>query len=412
MKSKHLAYFGPEIPSRSDTFVYREILKLRALGATVTPFSLHPVQRDGLASDAVPLLDETKVVCDTTGKLVRDVLWMLSHHPLRTGRTFALMCRDAIRGRFAKRHQRRRLVPQVLVGIAFARHLEACGARQLHIHFAHSPATVGMYAACCVGIPFSIMSRANDLRAEASLLREKVDRSQVFLTISEENRRFLEDELGPLGAKVQVHRCGVETDLSRRRRSHRKRNLIVTAGRLVEEKGVDLLLTAVAPLLAENPALELAIAGDGPLREELEACARSLGMLGQTRFCGTIDDVEFRELLDRAVAFVLPCRVASSGDRDGIPFVLMEAMAAGVPVVSTRVSGIPELVLDQVTGLLAPPESPNHIRRCVEQLLAWPDMARCLSVTGRIFVCTKFDLSQTARRLLDLLQSTRISSAW
>ena len=153
------------------------------------------------------------------------------------------------------------------------------------------------------------------------------------------------------------------------------------------------------------------IAGDGPLREELEDRARELGILDRTTFCGTIDDFGFRELLERAAVFVLPCRIAADGDRDGIPLVLMEAMATGVPVVSTEVSGIPELVQHEVTGLLAPPESASHVQKCIEQILAWPDQAHRLSSAGRAFVRKRFNISCTARSLLELLRVSRMSAA-
>ncbi|MEM7309044.1 MAG: glycosyltransferase family 4 protein [Planctomycetota bacterium] len=295
-----------------------------------------------------------------------------------------------------------RLAGQALAGIALGRTLLRRGIEHLHVHFAHAPATVGMYAAAYAGIPFSVTGHANDLYVHPQLLRAKLRRATPFATISEENRRFLLRELGAVAARVKLVRCGVDTE---RFQPHGARDdvpLVFSTGRLVPKKGLDLLLKSLARVVTPWRCV---IAGDGPQHAELQRLARRLGIARRVRFLGAVDTATVRSYLRRAHVFVLPCRQAADGDIDGIPVALMEAMAMEVPVVSTRVSGIPELIEDRVSGRLVAPENTLELTYAISEILACSEHARSLGRAARAKVAAEFDLHRNARRLAGAFQT-------
>ncbi|MCA8963144.1 MAG: glycosyltransferase, partial [Planctomycetes bacterium] len=156
------------------------------------------------------------------------------------------------------------------------------------------------------------------------------------MTISEFNRRFLTERTGLPASRIGIVHCGVDTACFAFRDAERnvqgERRTLLGVGRLVPKKGFDLLLDAAAPLLEEDPRLRVVLAGDGPELGHLQARAEILGIQDQVEFAGVVDRDRILELFDESALFALPCRVSPDGDRDGVPVVLMEAMAVGLPV--------------------------------------------------------------------------------
>jgi len=181
MNSTHIAYLAPEIPSASATFVYREISALRAKGVSVTPFSVHPVAPDDIAPDGRRFVIETDTVYGDVGRVILGFLHMFERHPLRTLRVIGIALKDFVCGRFASHRDRVFVLAHAVAGLSLSPRLEQAGASHLQIHFADSPATVGMYAALGADISFSVTSHANDVRIEASLLAEKTARAREFV---------------------------------------------------------------------------------------------------------------------------------------------------------------------------------------------------------------------------------------
>ena len=217
-----------------------------------------------------------------------------------------------------------------------------------------------MYACALAAVPFSVMAHANDIFENGILLRKKCERSSSFLTISDYNLQYLE-RIGLSKDKLAVVRCGVSF---RPRSMERSSDRLVhcklgSLGRMVEKKGFDDLLRAVAWLKKAGHAVELGLAGDGPLLAELKALTVELGIADSVRFLGKMDHHQVATWLQTLDVFVLACKKDKRGDMDGIPVVLMEAMSQSVPVVSTKISGVPELVIHQQTGLLSAPG--NHV---------------------------------------------------
>ena len=161
----------------------------------------------------------------------------------------------------------------------------------------------------------------------------------------------------------------------------------------------------------ELERIELDLVGGGALREELDALARRLGLAGRVRFRGPLPEPEVAALLDRADLFVLPSVVARDGQMEGLPVALMEALACGVPAVSTRLSGIPEIIRDGETGVLAEPGDPASLRAALRRVVDEPSEAWTRAVAGRRLVEREFDVRASGRRLAQLFQRASTNGA-
>ena len=390
-----VAYLAPEIPSLSATFVQDELLALERRGFAVLPISVH--------SPAVQINQDLAARCYAVYECSR--LRLVSYGVVNLFRVpgfFKALCwltKDLVD--LGGKGRRTKVVFQFLAAVKVARMLGAQGVKHLHIHFAHVPTQIGMYAAAMAGIPFTVMAHANDIFERAFLLSTKAQRAKKFLTISDFNRAYLE-RCGVPAAKLAVVRCGVQVLDEKRSQvgSAKARFRIGSLGRLVEKKGFDVLIEAVAILKQRGHELELLIAGDGPLRNELTALVQQLELSTSVTFVGSLSHSAVPAWMDSLDVFVLACKQDANGDMDGIPVVLMEAMAQGLPVVSTRLSGIPELVMHQRSGLLAEPGDVQGMVAQLERLMACPEYAKALAQHGQAHVRNEFGQDVNIDRLL------------
>jgi glycosyltransferase involved in cell wall biosynthesis len=280
----------------------------------------------------------------------------------------------------------------------------------LHAHFASAPATVAMLVHHLTRIPYTFTAHAKDIYfdRQPALLRSKMRHAQAVVTISEYNRRHLRSLLEPV-ARSKVHCIYNGADLSqyKPRSSGEKQNgvsMILSVARLIEKKGLDDLIRAAHILRQRGRAFCIEIIGSGPLRQALEVRAAELGVADSVKFLGARPQEFVREAYERAALFALPCVVSEGGDRDGIPTVLLEAMASEVPVVSTTVSGIPELVESGHDGLLVPPGNPAMLADALDRLLLDPNLRRNLGRAGRTKVRERFSINRSAAQLVKLFQ--------
>lgn len=314
--------------------------------------------------------------------------------------------------------------------VYLAERLEAEGIRHVHAHFATHPATVAWLVARLSGLSYSITIHAHDIFVDQTFLREKLEAARFVRVISEFNRSYLRarvPELDPETVKVvhvgvPVSRYVLDPGPERSGPGDEPRGatgsgavpadgdargdappLIVTVASLQEYKGIPVLLAACRALEDAGVEFRCQVAGAGPLREELEARTSELRLADRVRFLGAIPEDEIPELLSRTSVFVLPSVVQEDGQMEGIPVALMEAMAAGVPVVASDLSGIPELVDDGNTGILTAPGHATDVAAAVRSLLERPGWARTLGLRGQERVREAFSLEGTAARLLELL---------
>ena len=403
-----IAYLAPEIPALSATFVYHEILALEEKGFDVLPISVHPPASPATEESARNLAAQTILLYPQgIATFLLSAVRCKLRHPGRYLVTALSLLSDMVSLGFFSRGAAA-LLYRFLAATRLALILEQHGCRHLHVHFAHVPTDIGMYAARLAGITFSFTSHANDLFERGWLLREKVARAAVAVTISDYNRRFLISQ-GADGAKIVIVRCGVDARRfpkeSPLRSQEGKIPVIGSLGRLVEKKGFDTLIAAAGILAESGENFRMEIIGDGPLLAELQAESERLGLPDNVAFFGPVANDLVPAWLGGLDLFVLACRMDSNGDMDGIPVALMEAMAAGVPVISTTVSAIPELIEPGISGLSVPPAEPRLLADAIRNMLVSDDLRRCCSAGGKLKIAAEFSEQGNIHRLSQLFTS-------
>jgi glycosyltransferase involved in cell wall biosynthesis len=280
------------------------------------------------------------------------------------------------------------------------------GAGHLHAHFAHDPALVGLLVHRLTGVRFTFTAHARDLyQVPVPSLLPRIAAASAVITCCQANAEYLTSVL-PAGLRDRVHVIPHGLPLDRFRAvpagDHGRPIRIVSVGRLVEKKGFPDLLKACAVVRAAGHDFTCDIYGSGPLADHLERLRDRLGLAGVVVFRGERDQEGIAEAFTSADVFALTPCVADDGDRDGIPNVMVEAMACGLPVVTTAAGGVLDLVRDGETGLVARPHDVAAIARNLATLLTDQRLRRQLGAAGRTAVEEGFDIEVSARRLAAL----------
>jgi glycosyltransferase involved in cell wall biosynthesis len=272
----------------------------------------------------------------------------------------------------------------------------------VHAHFANQPATAAWVVHRLTGVPFTFTAHANDLFRTPALLDRKTTEAIAVVAISRYNRTLLH-ERAP-SADVRVIHCGVDTtrfNPAEHAPEMHPRHIVCVAG-FEPKKGHRDLVAAFARLATSRADIDLVLAGDGPERAAITHLAHTLGLTARVTFLGACSTEDVHALLRTASVFVLPAVRDATGRMDGIPVALMEAMAAGVPVVTTSVSGIPELV--DGAGMVVAPADPAAVAQAIAQILDDDASAADVVRRGRARVEQQFDLHAEARKLAELFR--------
>jgi len=293
-----------------------------------------------------------------------------------------------------------------LVAAHFARTIHGEPVSHIHSQWIHSGGSVAMYGAWLLGVPYSFTGHAADLFRDRSALTDKIKRAAFIVCISKFHEDFFLKE-GARPEQLRLAYCGIDTshfhpgsEVGKHDPPH-----IVSSGRLVGKKGFGHLINACRMLKDQGVRFRCTIAGNGPLEAELRARIASLGLSAEVEMTGKpLLQERIPEFMHGGDVYCLPCVWATDGDVDGLPQMLMEAMACGLPAVSTRLVGIPDLIEHDVSGLLSTPEDEAELAACLSRLLADPALARRLAEAGRDRVVQVFDLSKS---LLPLIQEFR-----
>jgi glycosyltransferase involved in cell wall biosynthesis len=259
-------------------------------------------------------------------------------------------------------------------------------------------------------VPYSVTVHAHDIFVDRSFLKRRLADAAFIVAVSEYNRRFLARDGTSGTTPVHVVHCGIEPAAycfrPRAPAAGRPIRALCVAS-LQEYKGHRVLFEALSGAGQSLALVHVDLVGNGPLRQELEELARDLGLHSRVSFHGSLVEEAVTELLERADLFVLPSLVARNGQMEGLPVVLMEALAAGAPVVATRLSGIPEVVHDGETGLLVEPGSPRDLARALQTVIDQRAAAQARTEAGRRLVEREFDVRRSAALLTDLFLGAR-----
>jgi colanic acid/amylovoran biosynthesis glycosyltransferase len=395
---RRIGYVLKRFPRISETFVALELIELERQGEDVTVFAVSR-PREPFRHSFVEEL----------GARVQYLPYRPLRQPLRVARAVGRVVSKNPRGflaaaRIAAWPPRLRGLRRLLQASVLRVELEDAGIDHVHAHFATTAARLANLSWRMGGPPYSVTAHAKDIyhrEVRVDRLRDKLAPAVFVATVSDANRRYLEG----LVSGCRVHVVPNAVDASRLRAldgpNDPEPGLVLSVARLVEKKGLADLVDACAILRRRGAQVRLQIAGDGPLREELEARAGQKGV--EAVFSGALPHEEIVRLYASAAVFCLPCVVASTGDRDGLPTSVLEAMALGIPVVSTAVSGLGELVIHQRTGLVVPERDPVALADALGRLLHDRELAERLASAARERVEREFSLGHSVQLLRSLI---------
>jgi glycosyltransferase involved in cell wall biosynthesis len=410
-----VGYVLKMFPRFSETFILNEILELERRGVRVVIFSMKAPDEPLRQPRVAEVRATVHVLAQGGGRrpwtTVAEHARCLARAPVRYVRTCWFTARRGNRAAWAKF----RVAPRIV------RLARQAGVEHFHAHFASGPARQAKLASLLSGISYSFTAHAKDLywrghqHGRNNKLKKRVRLASHVVTISEYNRRFIEglDFKLPRRRLVTVYNGLDLRQWPWTRPSGRPVDripagapLLLAVGRLVEKKGFAVLLVACALLRQRGLAYRCLIVGDGPQRGELSARIAALGLGGRVELPGSVPQDRLREeLFPEACVLVQPSVVGADGDQDGIPTVILEAMAAGLPVVSTAVSGIGEAVIDGETGLLCPPGDAVRLADAIARVMGDPSLAARLAAGARAMIEKRFDLANNAKILIHLMES-------
>lgn len=286
--------------------------------------------------------------------------------------------------------------------------IERLKVQHVHAHFATHPAVAGLIIERLTGIPYSFTVHGSDLHVDRRMLCKKVEAASFAAAVSVYNKNVMVRECGQgVFDKIHVVHCGVDTEFWRATENApaRQNFQIVCVASFEEVKGHTVLIEACKTLAARGIGFTCHLVGEGPLKHAIEERIAGYGFGKQVRLHGALPRTGVRDLLADADVFVLASVPTKEGKREGIPVVLMEAMSCGLPIVASDLSGIPELVLNQESGILVPPADDQGLADALETLYKDPELRVNMARAGRQRIVNEFSLEGTVLKLLELIES-------
>ena len=377
-------------PRLSESFILREILMLEGLGLDLHIFALRDPGEPRVHERVSQVRADVTYLPDdflrAPGLVAAANLGLALRAPLRW-----LGCLGEAIGRSVRERDPSTLKRFLQAGVLVERALPGTGVTHLHAHFCNDPTTVAYFASRLSGIPYSFSAHAKDIYTQSpGSLAGKVAGARFVTTCTGANHTHLQRFAH---GSTPILRCYHGVEIDRYRPSDGRRDAVahvLSVGRMVPKKGFPVLIDALGAVRDRGLDFRCTIVGRGPLEDALRARISALELEDRVALPGAMAEQELAELYRKVDVFALACEIEADGDRDGIPNVVIEAMASGLPVVSTRVSGLPECVEHGVTGLLVPEREPAALADALAELIAHPDRARELGREGRAKVEREF----------------------
>jgi glycosyltransferase involved in cell wall biosynthesis len=396
-------------PRISETFISNEIYLLEKLGFPIHLFSMRQPRENFTHASVTRIKADVDYLPET---LLRPLPRLIYHNfllALQKPAVYAKALKTAVQ-RFLRTRKSATIKHLFQAGYLVHHLLPGRSITHLHAHFAHSPTSVAMFTSLLSGLPFSFTAHAKDIyTSDPRQLREKLALARFVITCTDYNRRYLSQlyDGGPDTISHVYH--GIDTGLfslhQETPQMPTKPYQILTVARLIAKKGLPTVYRALKELQARGIPFEHILIGDGEDRQKVLALIKSLDLKTHTRWLGTQPHDVVLDHYRQAHLFVLGCEVAANGDRDGIPNVLLESMAMGVPVVATAISAIPELVETEKTGLLVRPGQPKPLAEAMIRLLTNTELRTRVISAARQRVMQDFDNKVLIKQLADIYKS-------
>ncbi len=392
-KPMRIGYVLKMYPRFSETFIVNEILAHEAAGLDLEVFSLRP-PADGRFHEALARV-RAPVTYLPAGSLKAEDFWM----------TIRETARDLPGVWSALEEAQNEEVQDIYQAVLLARAARARGITHLHAHFGSVATTVARLASRMTGMNYTFTAHAKDIYHESvrsdDMCRKLRDAAAV-ITVSEYNLRYLRKTYGLAARRVKRVYNGLNLEQFTYASPISRPARIVAVGRLVEKKGFADLIDACAILARRGWDFRCEIIGAGALEADLRDHIERLGLWGRVRLLGSRPQGEVIRHVQSAAVFAAPCVVGADGNRDGLPTVLLEAMALGTPCVSTDVTGIPEVLRHGETGLMVPQHDPVSLAEALEQLLDHRALRVRLAAQARRLIESEFDIHRNAGHIRDI----------
>lgn len=401
-----IAYIVSRFPHLPETFILREMIHLEKLGWLIELYPLILQRQEVIHEEARPWLMRAHKVPWFSIALLKSNLARAIKNPRQYFGVLSRVIRENIQSpKFLARAIL--LFPRA---VWMADEFKKQDITHIHAHYATHPALVAWLIHQFTGIPYSVTVHAHDIFVEKPMLATKLHDSIFISAISEFNRNYLADMFGPwVNEKTEIVRCGVEPSYYRHANGNGKSNQleIISVGSLQPYKGHIYLLRACAELMRRGIPFHCQIIGGGDLRSMLEHAIQENNLERHVELLGPRKQDEVSRYLRTANCYVQPSVVTHTGKMEGIPVALMEAMATGIPVIATAISGVPELVRPGETGWLIPPEDVGALAEALSEIYVNPAEAARRADLGQKWVLEEFELSSNVRKLASLFDHSQ-----
>ncbi len=407
MKNLKTAYILLWFPKPSETFIFREVVNLKEMGLPLGVFSLYGKLHRGLSQEMQSASDGVfRLGVPYLKKAHKDLFRWWKKEPKK------LM--GILKSLFVKPYYGLEKTGENLWAFLCALHLatrfKEQGIGHIHAPWACGPATAAWIASRLTGIPFSFTARAWDIHPPDGALKEKIRDAALIRSETEYNMGYLAQFAGGDTQKIHLTYNGVPLKASHEGPvSMTPPYRLLALGRFVRKKGYDHLLRACRILMESGLDFRLVLAGEGPEKRELKRLTKKLGLGGRVFFPGFIPYDRVPGIMLSTDIFIMPSVVHATGDRDGIPTVIMESLLHRIPVIATAVAGIPEVIKDGKTGLLVPEKDPHAISKAVRRLVEDRESALEMASRGRALVRRNFDAERNHRKIMELYREKVVS---
>jgi glycosyltransferase involved in cell wall biosynthesis len=403
--SVRVAFIVTEYPKTTETFILRDIMEFRRQGCEILIFSLTHFNRMDLLHDFARSTREW--ARDYSYFASKDVLQACGHFLRQAPGTVGGIVASIFRGSMSDPVMLLKSLFILPKSLRIARELQLWGANHVHAAYAGHPATAAWIIKRVAGIPFSVSSHAHDLFETQALLSVKLQEAALTRTISEYNRQFIIEHVPELADRPpEVIHVGafLSAEMTRVRLEEIEGFRVLYVGSLEYRKGVDLLLNAFARVRQAGWTLD--VVGDGPERKKLEALTAKLDLADVVTFQGARMNEEVGAFMRTSSLLVVPSRIGPRNQTEGLPTVIVEAFAARLPVVATRLTGIPEIVRHEETGLLFEMEDVEGLAGALQDMANDLPRAAGWAERGRTLVEAEFNQQSNAQRLLRAIEAT------